>query len=110
MKSTTSIRSQVMTLANYLKKTMTFSEALRQAWNVAKLQAWLKKGGEAVIRFFKEGSDIPEQRAAVAINADNYQVKGADRKRNPLQISYFELNSNKIKSFNAARFAGFATT
>lgn len=109
MKKSQSIRSQVMTLANYLKKQMSFSDALRQAWNVAKLQAWLKKGGEAVIRFFKDGKDVPEQRIAVAINSDNYQSKGSGRKRNPLQISYFEVNSHQIKSFNAARFYGFAT-
>lgn len=105
------LRSEAMRLYNYIKKIITDnSEAMRKAWAVAKFQAALKDGKEAVIRFFKEGDEIPQQRVAVAINETNYQSKGSDRKRNPLQVSFFDLAKNAIRSFNATRFDGFVVS
>lgn len=99
------IRSKVMKMANALKNTeaMKFGEAQRVAWQVVRCQEAMKKG-EVFVRFFKEGQDVPQQRIGVAVTSKNYVSKNTDRKRNPLQITYFEVNSGKIKSFSASRF------
>lgn len=100
-------RSRVLTIANALvKQGWSFSAAQKRGWEVVRFQETIQKG-EAIIRFFKEGKDIPEQRIATSINSTNYVSKNTDKKRNPLQVSYFELNSNQIKSFNVTRFDSF---
>lgn len=101
------LRSSVLTLANNLKKEgMSFGDAQRQAWKVIRCQQAML-GGEVFIRFCKEGDEIPQQRLAVAVTSSNYISKHTTRKRNPLQITYFEVNSGQVKSFNAARLYDF---
>lgn len=101
------LRSKVLSLANNLKKEgMPFGKAQKKAWQVIRCQQAMLRG-EVFIRFYKEGDDIPQQRIAVAVTNSNYVSKHTTRKKNPLQITYFEVNSGQIKSFNAARFYDF---
>lgn len=101
------IRSQVLTIANNLKNSgWNFGDAQRQAWKIVRCQEAMRRG-EVFIRFYKDGEDIPEQRLAVAVTSANYTAKGTSRAKNPLQITFFETTSGKVKSFNAARFDSF---
>ena len=70
-KSKSNLRSAVMRYFNHLSTELdNASEAMRKAWQLAKLEATLKEGGEAVIRFFKKNDDIPQQRHAVSISGN----------------------------------------
>jgi hypothetical protein len=101
------LRSAVMTITNSLtKQGFSFGQAQRQAWKVVRAIEAMKSD-EIVLRFYKDGDDIPQQRFAVAVTTANYKSKGTGRKRNPLQVSYFETTSGKVKSFNAGRFDSF---
>lgn len=100
-------RSRVLQIANALVRIgWSFSDAQKRGWQVVRFQEAIKTG-EAVVRFFKFGDEIPQQRIATAITSANYVSKNTDKKRNPLQVSYFEVNSGSIKSFNASRLDSF---
>lgn len=107
-KFTNQVRSKAVSIANSLRaQGWSFGDALKQGWKVAKAVSEMQSGKELFIRFYKDGQDVPEQRLAVAVTSANYLAKGTGRKRNPLQITYFETTSQKVKSFNAGRFDSF---
>ncbi len=103
-------RSKVLAIANSLKKEgWNFSDAQRHAWNVVRAIEAMKQD-EIVIRFTKEGEEIPQQRTATLSAAyftyTNTSTKA--RKENPLQVRYWDTVKKGWRSFNAARFVSFA--
>lgn len=105
-------RSKVLSIANALKKEgWAFSEAQKRAWQIVRCICEMKKN-EVVLRYFKEGDEIPQQRAATLAPAYiNYipSTTAKARKENPLQVKYYDLGANGFRSFNAARFDSFKT-
>lgn len=100
-------RSQALKIANSLRKQgWKFGDAQRRAWQVVRFMEAVRQG-EVVLRFTKKGDDIPQQRIATAITSGNYKPKGIVKKKNPLQVVYFDHNRQAVRSFNAARFVGF---
>jgi len=106
--STKQIRSRAFVLANslYLKSNFDRSTALRMGWQISRLEAHLKNGGEAIIRFRKVGEEIPEQRHATGLEG-RFTSKGTGRHLNPLQIPFFDLTKNAVRSFRAENLFGW---
>ncbi len=102
-------RSKVLTIANALvKKGWSFSAAQKHAWNVVRCICEMKKT-EVVVRFYKEGQDVPEQRTATLSPAffSYTSTSTKQRKQNPLQVSFFDTYKNSFRSFNVERFDSF---
>lgn len=101
------LRSSVMSYYNYLRtKLDDASEAMRKAWQLAKLKAHLQEGGSAVVRYFKSKDDIPQLRHAVSLEG-RYESKGTGRK-SPMQFTYFDELKAAVRSFNITRFESCA--
>mgnify|MGYP000905465249 CR=1 FL=1 len=102
------IRSEAMRLFNYLKKTAANnSEAMRQAWQVAKCKAAMKKS-EVILTFRKKGEEVPTVRfATLCSDFFTYVSKGVERKANALQIAFYDLNAETFKSFIATNLIQF---
>ena len=106
------IQSKAVSIANTLKaQGWNFSDALRQGWKVAKAWAAMQQD-EVVIRFYKDGDDIPQQRTATLSPAFfNYTASttAKAKKQNHLQIKFWDTLKNSWRSFNAGRFDSFKT-
>ena len=107
------IQSKAVSIANTLRNQgWSFSDALRQGWKVAKVWAAMQQD-EVVIRFYKDGDDIPQQRTATLSPAFfNYTASttAKAKKSNPLQVKFWDTVKNGWRSFNAGRFMEFAVT
>lgn len=104
------IQGKALSIANVLhNQGWSFSDALRQGWKVAKAWAAMQMD-EVIIRFTKEGEEIPEQRTATLSPAffTYTSTSTKTRKENPLQVKYWDTLKNGWRSFNAARFVSFA--
>lgn len=102
-------RSKVLAIANSLKKEgWNFSDAQRHAWNVVRAIEAMKQD-EIVIRFLKDGDEIPQQRTATLSPAyfSYTSTTTKTRKQNPLQVMFWDTVKNGWRSFNAARFVSF---
>lgn len=103
-------RSKALQIANALVKKggWSFSSAQKHAWEVVRAIEAMRKD-EVVIRFNKEGQDVPEQRTATLCPIFiNYTSTGTEpRKENPLQVKYFDTLKNAFRSFNAGRFVSY---
>ena len=97
------LRIEVMRLYNSIKSNhQTASEAMRQAWKVAKAKQAMKKG-EAILTFFKKGEDVPVVRfGTLSSEFITYETKGTGRKKNAAQIAFFDLEAKCFKSFIAS--------
>lgn len=103
-------RAKALQIANSLKKEgWNFSDAQKQGWKVVRAIEAMRQD-EIVIRFNKEGEEVPEQRTATLSPAFfNYTSTGTKtRKENPLQIKFYDTLKNGFRSFNAGRFVSFA--
>jgi uncharacterized protein YdaT len=107
-------RSRVLTIANALtKKGYSFGDAQRKAWEIVRCICEMKKS-EVVVRFFTEGeTEIPQQRTASLAPAflpyTTTTTESKPRKKNPLQITFFDTTKNGFRSFTAERFVSFAS-
>lgn len=107
---TRQIRSKAMSIANVLRSQgWIFSDALRQGWKVAKAWSAMHED-EIIIRFLKDGEEIPEQRTATLSPAffTYTSTNTRTKKENPLQVKFWDTCKNGWRSFNAARFVSFA--
>lgn len=105
-------RSKALSIANSLKKQgWDFGKAQRHAWNVVRAIEAMKSD-EIVIRFCKDGQEVPEQRTATLSPAFfNYtSTSTKTRKQNPLQVKFWDTLKNGWRSFNAGRFVSFKTS
>ena len=94
-----------------VQKGWSFSAAQKHSWNVVRCICEMKKD-EVVLRFTKEGEEIPEQRTATlspAFFSYTASTTAKPRKSNPLQVKYFDTYKKGFRSFNAERFVGFAS-
>ena len=101
-----------MQSANSLKKEgWNFSDAQKQGWKVVRAIEAMRQD-EIVIRFHKDGEEIPEQRTATLSPAFfNYTSTSTKaRKENPLQVKFWDTTKNAWRSFKAERFVSFAQT
>lgn len=97
-----------MRLFNYLKKTAANnSEAMRQAWQVAKCKAAMKKS-EVILTFRKKGEEVPTVRfATLCSDLFEYASKGATNSVNSLQIKFYDLTKKAFRSFTAENLIQF---
>lgn len=105
------IQGKALSIANVLRNQgWNFSDALRQGWKVAKAWAAMQVD-EVVIRFNKEGEEVPEQRTATLAPAYfSYNATSTKtRKENPLQVRFWDTVKNGWRSFRADRFVSFAS-
>lgn len=104
-------RAKALSIANSLRNQgWNFSDAQRHAWNVVRAIEAMKSD-EVIIRFHKEGEEVPEQRTATLSPAFfTYTATGTHRRSNPLQITYFDTLKNGFRSFNAARFVSYKSS
>lgn len=80
----------------------TFKEALQAAWNKYRLLAKLHT---AVIefRFVKADGSIRDAIGTLLSEHVSYQAKGSERKNNPLQVSFWDVERNAFRSVNVTR-------
>lgn len=98
------VRMDAMSIYNAIKGQYTNqSDAMKQAWMVAKAKQALKQG-EVILTFCKKGEEVPTVRFATP---STYLGKGTGRKKNAAQIAYFEQTSNQLKSFLAPNLIQF---
>lgn len=96
------IRSEAMRLFNHLKKTITDNgQAMRQAWAVAKAETAMQTKIYK-ITFKKVCGEVTTRFATLCRDFFEYESKGSTKKRNALQIAFFDLSAQTIKSFTAA--------
>ena len=101
------IRSEAMRLFNYLKKTATSnSEAMRQAWAVAKAETAMQTK-ICKITFKKVCGEVTTRFATLCRDFFKYESKGSTKKRNALQIAFYDLNAETFKSFIASNLVQF---
>lgn len=100
-------RQKALQIANALvAKGWSFSDGQKRGWEVVRAIEAMRKD-EIMIRFCKEGEEIPEQRTAQSLKLAGYQPKGQTKKSNPLQICFFDTVKNQPRSFKVERFFGF---
>lgn len=104
-------RSKVMTIVNALtKKGWPFGAAQSHAWKVVRCIVEMQKT-EVVLSFLKEGATVPETRTAslapAFVTYTSTTTASKPRKKNPLQIHFFDTTKNEFRSFTAERFVGF---
>ena len=78
------------------------SESWTYAYFIADLKNELRNN-VLFVRFQKTTGEVTERKATLRVEYINYESKGSTRKKNPLQIKYFETDSNCFKSFNVTR-------
>jgi hypothetical protein len=83
-----------------------FADALKAAWAKIKLVAKLKKG---VAYFTFKKVDGTERKAIGTLNGQNYQYdnKGSDRKPNPANVVYWDIEARGFRSFRIENFLMF---
>jgi hypothetical protein len=96
--------STVNKYAHAIKKETgcTWADAMRKAWQVAKLKNRLAKG-ETSFFFIKADGTERTAKGTTCSNLFNYESKGAERKENPLNVAYFDLEAGAFRSFNVLR-------
>lgn len=98
------MKKKVFQIANALvwEKGWNRSEATKHAWKIAKLHQAMKAGA---VEFTYEKSDGTQRPAKGTIDPTlfSYRKKSSGRKKNPLQVPYFDLEKNAWRSFSAYR-------
>ena len=105
-------RAKALQIANSLKSQgWNFGDAQRQGWKVVRAIEAMKKD-EVVLRFLKEGEEVPEQRTATLSPAFfSYTATSTKtRKENPLQVVFYDTLKNGFRSFNAGRFVSYKSS
>lgn len=86
---------------------MSNSDAMRQAWKVAKAKAAMQEG-ETIITFIKKGEEVPVVRfGTLSSQFISYESKNTGRKKNATQIAFFDLDAKQFKSFIASNLIQF---
>jgi hypothetical protein len=78
----------------------TFSECMKAAWKRAKLVRQMREG---IARFiFVKKSDGSTRNAIGTLRNGNfsYESKGSTKKKNPANVSYFDIEKNAFRSFS----------
>ena len=105
MKFTNKLRSQVFTLAHFIRTQFeTFSQALKRAWKVIKLKLSLRTQSIVSFSFKKANGTVREAKGTLLPDLIAKHVKGgSNRKKNPLQVKYYDLDKGAFRSFNILR-------
>jgi len=102
--------SKIMSMAWSMFRTgifKTFGAALSASWKRFKLTQKLK-AGIAYFTFIK--ADQSERKAIGTLRDKNfdYESKGAERKENPLQFKYYDIERRAFRSLNITRLIEIA--
>ena len=79
---------------------------LSDSWSYAHLIIQLKEAmreNVLIVQFQKANGKVTERKATLQVAHINYESKGSKIKQNPLQVKYYEKDSEKFKSFNITR-------
>jgi len=75
-----------------------FSQALKAAWQRAKLIAKMRSG-IAYFSFRKANGEVREAIGTLREGNFSYKAKGSQRKSNPAVVAYWDVERNAFRSF-----------
>ena len=107
MKVTSAIRSKVLTLAHQLCKTanLDFSVAQKKAWAVVRLKAAMQESEAVKFSYVKKSTG--ELRPALGTTKSGIapMTNGTGKEKPATIVTYFDLDANGWRSFDAANIA-----
>lgn len=95
------MKSEVISLANSLRKSMSRKEAMITAWAVVKVKAAMQSGS-CKFTFVKDGGELREAEGTLVGSGIQFPIKTS--KIGNITFTYFDTEKQAIRSFRVDRF------
>lgn len=105
MKNTTSLRSEVLSLAWTIRRQnsgLTWSECQKAAWNSVRLRAALYTGVVG-FSYTKENGEVRQAVGTLNTNLYRYESKGVGSPANPMVVKYYDVEAAGFRSCRVDR-------
>lgn len=95
------MKSEVISLANRLRKSMSRRDAMFTAWAVVKAKAAMQEG-ICKFQFVKEGGELRDAEGTLQNSGIQFPIK--ETAAGNITMTYFDIDKQAIRSFRVDRF------